>query len=140
MKLSFRYPLIFALALLSLLAGVFNYLLFRPDIVLFTITRIHISSYDIKNNLLKYFFTGYFSDITWCISLCFIAFALAELKYIKRSGKIFLLLIPFITEGLQYASLINGTFDWYDVLMYFIVITFFILFFPSLKTYVYEKK
>ena len=140
MKLSFRYPLIFAFAFLSLLAGFLNYLLFQPDILLLKVTGIHISSYGIKNNFLKYFFTGYFSDITWCISLCFIAFALAELNYIKRSGKIFLLLMPFITEGLQYSSLINGTFDWYDVLMYFIVITFFLLFFPSLKTYVYEKE
>ena len=86
-----------------------------------------------------YFFAGYFSDIAWCIALCCIAFAFAELNYIGPSGKIFLLMLPFVTEVLQYNRIINGTFDWFDLLTYAIIITVFVFFFPTLKTYVYEK-
>ena len=121
-------------ASMALLLGVVNYFLFRPEIVFFKWLGIEATkSIAINQNVLVYFFKNYFSDIAWCISLCFVAFDLAELKYIKSSGKIFLLLIPFVTEGLQYASLINGTFDWYDVLTYFIVITFLFHFFHPLK-------
>ena len=130
----------FSFALISILVGILNYLLFQPDIILFKITAHPVIPYYIKNNFIRHFFTGYFSDITWCFSLCLIAFALAELNYIKRSGKMLLLLLPFIAEGLQYTRFIKGTFDWYDVLMYAIIIAFFVLFFPTLKTYVYEKK
>lgn len=140
MKLSFRYQLIFSFALISLFAGILNYLLFQPDIILFKITGAPTIPLDIKNNFIRLFFTGYFSDITWCFSLCLIAFALAELNYIRSSGKIPLLLLPFMAEGLQYTRFTNGTFDWYDVLTYAIIITFFFLFFPTFKTYVYEKK
>lgn len=139
MKLSFRYQLIFSFALVSLLAGVLNYLLFQPDIILLKMTEGPATPYEIKNNFIRYFFTGYFSDIAWCISLCCIAFALAELNYIRPSGKILLLLLPFIAEGLQYAGFINGTFDLYDVLAYIIIITFFVLLFPAFKTMVMEK-
>ena len=139
MKLSFRYKLLFLFAFISLLSGFFNYLLFQPDIMLFKILGIGTTSFGIKNNLIRHFFSGYFSDVAWCISLCCIAFALAELNYITHNGKILLLLLPFLTEGLQYYGVIKGTFDWYDILTYLIVITLFILFFPTLKTTVYEK-
>lgn len=139
MKLSFRYQFIFSAAGVSLLAGYFNYLLFQPDIVLFKIMNVQVNDYTLKNNFTGQFFTGYFSDIAWCLALCCIAFALAELKYIRFSGKIQLLLLPFITEAMQYYGIINGTFDWFDILIYAIIITVFVLFFPYLKTYDYEK-
>ena len=139
MKSSFRYHLLFSFALVSLLAGVLNYLFFQPHIILFNITGARAPVYFIKNNFIRHFFTGYFSDCTWCFSLCSIAFALAGLNYISASGNILLLLLPFITEGLQYTGFINGTFDWYDMLTYAIIIVIFILFFSTLKNYVYEK-
>jgi hypothetical protein len=139
MKLSFKYQFIFSLSLLILLAGVINYLLFQPEIILFKWVRIGAGPFIIKNNITRLFFTGYFSDITWCFSLCLISFAFAELKYIKASGKILLLTLPFITEILQYCGLIKGTFDWYDILTYVVVIALFVLFYPGLKTTVYEK-
>lgn len=139
MKFSLRYQFIFSIALLSLLAGVANYLLFQPGITLFKWIGIGPRPSVIKNNNMRLFFTGYFSDIAWCFSLCLISFALAELKYIKTSGKILLLTLPFITEIFQYIGIIKGTFDWYDILTYVIVIALFILFYPKLKATVYEK-
>ena len=138
MKLSFKYHLIFSVAGISLLTGYLNYLLFQPDIILFNIMGVHVNAYGIKNNFILHFFTGYFSDIAWCFALCCIVFALAELKYISYSGKILLLLLPFITETLQYSGVIKGTFDWFDIIIYTIIITVFILFFPPLKFF-YEK-
>ena len=138
MKLSFKYHLIFSVAGISLLAGYLNYLLFQPDIILFKIMGVHVNAYDIKNNFILHFFTGYFSDIVWCFALCCIVFALAELKYISYSGKILLLLLPFITEALQYNGVIKGTFDWFDIISYAFIITVFVLFFSSLKLF-YEK-
>ena len=135
MKLSFKYYLIFSVAGISLLAGYFNYLFFQPDIILLKIMGVHVNAYNIKNNFMLHFFTGYFSDIAWCFALCCIVFAFAELKYISYSGKILLLLLPFITEALQYNGVINGTFDWLDIFTYIIIITVFVLFFPSLKFY-----
>lgn len=140
MKLSYRYQFIFTIAIVSLLAGTVNYLLFRPDIMLFKITGISVSSFNIKNDSILHFLTGYFSDMAWCIALCCIAFAFAELNYISFSGKISLLLLPFITEALQYFRIINGIFDWFDVLTYTLIIAIFVLLFPTLKkTFVYEK-
>ncbi len=139
MKLSFKYYVIFSVAGISLLAGYFNYWLFQPDIILFNYFEAPSNVYTLKNNILLRFFTGYFSDIAWCFSLCCIVFTLAELKYISYFGKILLLLLPFISEALQYNGIINGTFDWFDILTYAIIITVFVLFFPYLKTYDYEK-
>ena len=138
MKLSFKYHLIFSVAGISLLAGYFNYLLFQPDIILFNFFEAPVSAYTVKNNLLLHFFTGYFSDIAWCFSLCCIAFAFAELKYISFSGKLQLLLLPFITEIMQHFQIIKGTFDWFDILTYAFIITVFVLFFPT-KNFIYEK-
>ncbi len=139
MKSSYQYRFVFLIALISLLAGTVNYLLLRPDIILFKITGISVTALHIKNNFIQHFLTNYFSDIAWCFALCCIAFALAELNYIRLSGKILVLLLPFITEVLQYSKIINGTFDWFDVLIYSIIIILFVLFFPTLKTFVYEK-
>lgn len=140
MKLGYPYHVIFAIAIVSLMAGTFNYLLLRPDIILFKITGITATAVTVKNNFILHFFNGYFSDMTWCIALCCIVFAFAELNYIGYSGKIFLLLLPFITEALQYFSIIKGVFDWVDILTYTLIITFFVLFFPTIKkTLVYEK-
>ena len=140
MKLSYRYQCIFSIALISLLAGTFNYLLLRPNIMLFKITGITATALNIKNNFMLHFLNGYFSDMAWCIAICCIAFAFAGLNYISSRGKIFLLLLPFITEALQYNHVISGTFDWYDILTYALIIAVFVLFFPTLKkTFVYEK-
>ncbi len=139
MRFSLRYQIILSLILLILLAGTINYLLFQPGIILFKWVGLGSGSFIIKNKSLRLFFTGYFSDIAWCFSLCLTAFALTELKYIKPSGKLSLLCLPFITEILQYIGIVRGTFDWYDILTYVIVIALFFLFYPKLKTTFYEK-
>ena len=74
MKLRYGYQFIFSIAFLSLVAGTVNYLLFRPDIILFKFTGISFTAYSIKNNFILNFLTGYFSDMAWCIALCCIAF------------------------------------------------------------------
>lgn len=139
MKLSSRHQFMFSIALVSLWAGFFNYLFFQPCIVLFQRVGVSLVPSFIENNFIRHLLTGYFSDIAWCISLCFITVVLSELNYFRLSGKVFILLLFFITEALQYGGFIKGIFDWYDVLAYGAIILVFILFFPTLTNPIYEK-
>lgn len=139
MKLLSKYHLPFFVAFISLMAGYFNYLLFQPDIILFKFFGVQASAFTIKNNLMRNFFTCYFSDTAWCFALCCIAFALVELKYIKEAGKIQVLAVPFISEIMQYFGIIKGTFDWFDMLIYAIIISGFYSFHSILKKYTHEK-
>lgn len=115
--------MLIALAIGSLLLGVVNYLLFRPHIILFSWLHTEpSSSIIIKYAPLSVFLRGYFSDITWCIALCLITLVLDTRKQLPLFGKWCLLSLPFLSEAGQYLRMIPGTFDWFDILTYTIVI------------------
>ena len=132
-KLSLRHKIMLDLALLSLLFGVLNYLLFQSNISFFN--AIHIQqgkTFFIKNSELRSFMRGYFSDITWCCSLYLVTIVLSERSSLHFYGKILILFLPFMVEFAQYFDFIYGTFDWYDLLTYLIILILAIIFFPTL--------
>ncbi len=130
MRLSLRHKKISALALLNLLLGLINYLLFQPHIFLFRFTGILTAQLCfIQNTRLRHFITGYFSDIAWCCALYLVTAVLSELKQLHFYDKLLILLLPFIIEALQYFHVIPGTFDWYDLLTYGLILIVFVIFF-----------
>jgi hypothetical protein len=64
----------------------------------------------------------------WCIALCLITIILSELNYLQFKGRIVIFILPFLIEAAQYFGVIQGTFDWYDILTYFLIFLVFVLF------------
>jgi len=128
-KISFRHIILSLLAILCLLTGVFNYLLFQPNIILFHVLRIENGTLKLanSNSIINHFLIGYFSDALWCTALCLITLVLSELKYLNTLGKVLILQLPFTLEAAQYFGIIPGTFDWLDILTYTIIVTAFSL-------------
>ena len=141
MQLSSRHKKILALAGLILTLGAINYYLFQNRILFFNLFSIGSPKiYYIQNKLTRYFITGYFSDITWCCALYFVTIILAEIKYLHLSGKVIILLLPFFLETAQYFHLLPGTFDWYDMLTYLLILIIFLKLYPSLRPFRYAKQ
>lgn len=108
---------------IALLAGVINYYFFRPDIIFFNWLNIEQTTpIIINNNFALYLLKGYFSDIAWCVSLCLMVVILDRKYGLSKFDKAVLLFVPFISEFAQYFSLIQGTFDWFDMLFYTVII------------------
>ena len=139
MRLSSKHKKLLALALLGLLLGATNYFLFQPQIYLFKAFPL-LPAYYISNSFTRHFMNGYFADICWCCALYLLTAVFTELKYLQMSGKVINLLLPFIIETLQYFRIIPGTFDWYDLLTYGLILVVFIKLFPLLKSTNHEKK
>jgi hypothetical protein len=140
MQLSLRHKKLLAFALLSLLLGIVNYFLFQSRIAIFSfISKSLPKPYFIRNTALRHFLTGYFSDIAWCCALYLVAVVLSELKRLNLFEKISILLLPFMTEAAQYFRIINGTFDWFDLLVYAIILLLFFICYPVLKSLHNEK-
>jgi hypothetical protein len=136
MKTLLRYRLVTCSAFLLLVLGFVNYLLFQPGIHLFHFFKINTEP---QWDSAPVFLTGYFSDIAWCAALYITVALLAERGSVGRAGKILFLLLPFMTEAAQYFHLINGTFDWYDLLWYGLILLVISRIFPSLKFYEMKK-
>jgi hypothetical protein len=119
-------------AIVCLAMGATNYFLLRPHIILFKWLDIEpAKSIIVSHNGLALFFQGYFSDIVWCIALCLVTIVLDSYNYLRSTDKTYILLLPFASEIAQYFSLIPGTFDWFDMLAYLVVILSFNIIFPS---------
>lgn len=135
MTLSNRHTKMLVAALVSLLLGLGNYLMFQPHILLFnSISFLSHTPIFIKNTTLRHFLTGYFSDITWCCALYLVTAVFSELKKLQRPGKILILVLPFIVEMSQLIPIIQGSFDWYDLLIYGLILFIFLKKFPSLNS------
>jgi len=89
--------------------------------------------------MIQNFFTGHFSDIVWCVSLYLCIIVLTERMNLNLADRLTLLLLPFLTEILQKFDLLPGTFDWYDILSYSLILVITIRFFPHLILKNYEK-
>lgn len=140
MHLSSRHKGLLILAFLFLSLGILNYVLFQRGIALFSfIHMLPASPIYIKKAWLRHFMTGYFSDIAWCLALYMVTALLTELKQIHLSGKLFNLLLPFIIETAQFFHIIPGTFDWFDILTYLIILVLFLFFSWLLKLKINEK-
>lgn len=123
MKLTHKPSYLLIAAFVALFLGVANYFLFNPHIVLFHWFGIHPAEFIIiQHSVWSLFFRGYFSDMAWCTALCLAIRYLSKHQHLSNSDKLLILLTPFISEIGQYLSFIPGTFDWFDILTYLIVI------------------
>lgn len=138
-KISPRHKVFLTIAALSLFLGVINYIIFQPDIPVLNFLKFNHSSVRILSPLLRIFFVGHFSDIAWCISLYLCVVVLSEKIQLSFADRIVLLFLPFFTELLQKFHLIYGSFDWYDMISYSVVLIIFIRLFPHLIFKNYEK-
>jgi len=111
-----------------LLAGAANYIFFQQPVHFVQLIGIHTVHRDISPHFLSVFVTGYLSDILWCCSLCALTVVLNERKYLTLWGKIFILTLPFATEIAQGLRIFPGTFDWTDLLVYFLIEYIFLTF------------
>ena len=116
----------FWIALILLLAGCLIYLIFRQNIIAFSLISNDCLN-TIKINLTNecattYFFLYCLPDALWYLSLLYF-----QIPYTQKSqGKILFgvsAMLPFVTEFLQKLGIIKGTFDWWDILTYVIVLT-----------------
>lgn len=126
----FRKFIFLLFSILFLLSGSLNYILIKP--------RINLNLNGITSILLvlRIFIKNHFSDVAWCIALCFIILFLKEIKKLDSTGYVFLISIPFLTELLQFLEISGGTFDWVDIFFYLVVIIIFELMFKLMN---YEK-
>lgn len=115
---------------LLLLFGLTNYYLLQQDIALFH--WLGISPLHTPPSLpFNYFFKNYFSDVMWCLALCFTTKTFYQKQWIDGGESIFLFSIPVLSEVAQYLKLLPGVFDWYDLLVYAIVIIVFLFRYPT---------
>lgn len=108
-----------------LISGIIVYWYFRNDIYLFYILQVTNPSPVEANSLLTIFLKNHYSDLVWCISIVLFASVLFELK-VPVFYPTLLLFLPILSEALQTTSLIGGIFDWYDILIYLVVLSIFI--------------
>ena len=125
-RLSTRHILLLSISFLCLLVGFFVYFFFqRHTLFLDALGILPKGGFHIYNRLLNSFVVNHLADGAWCVSLYLIAIVLYDLNYLKYSGKVAIFLLPFGTEAGQALGCIPGTFDWYDMLTYGIVLLFF---------------
>ena len=113
-------------AIVLLISGLVAYWFFRPEIYLFSLIQIkNPDPVIVANNIFLLFLKNHFADTLWCIA----AFQIATVLQSGKCPRIYsnsLLMLPFLSEILQAAGLIQGTFDWVDLCIYS---TVFVLFF-----------
>jgi|GEM_PF-814634 len=103
----------------ALAAGLINYFLFNPHIVLFEGLGLHRADYIFAvHSAWPRFFAGHVSDMLWCVALCLVTDFLSINKYLSPTDKFLLLSLPFLSEFAQWAGIIPGTFDWLDIATY----------------------
>ena len=74
----------------------------------------------IKNNLLLTFIRNYLPDILWTISFYFISsiFTKELTKHYIIFTAIYVIIIGFLFELLQFTGVVRGTFDISDIIVY----------------------
>ena len=108
-----------------LLAGTLNYYLFRPGMILFRWISPGHTPLELSSTFLQLFFTGYFSDIAWCLAICATLLLFFRKGYLDSTGNLLILTTPFLIESAQYFKLAPGTFDWYDIAVFAAIETAF---------------
>lgn len=130
------------ISFLCLLSGSFIYILYTPSVFFiraaFSLSTLHV----LQENLrwAKYIFPDtafvkyHLPDILWYQSLLLLIIYIYHIKKIFHTGIVyyFVLCLPFTLEILQSVQLIAGTFDWWDIFFYLILL--------FLNYYVYFRK
>ena len=128
MNLSKRHFILFIISGLLLSLGLINYLINHSTIWFIKSTNLNES---VARKGAGVFLLGYFSDLMWCVSFYLVLLIFIEREWISVTAFYQLLLLPFCTEFLQFAQLINGTADIFDILLYGIVCILFLTVFSK---------
>lgn len=118
---------------LLLIFGLLAYWFFRPEIIFFNVLQLHNAGSQISGNSWILFFRNHFADMVWCLAIFQAVAFLTDRKY-PAFYSYLLLSLPFLSEIFQGTGLIRGTFDWIDVLIYFLLLLLFIT-----KKFMYAK-
>jgi len=106
--------------ILLLVIGLFAYWVFQPEIFFLKILNLNNHNSQIKENFGILFFKNHFADIVWCLAI-FQAVTILNERKLPILYSYLLLSLPFLSEIFQGFGFIAGTFDWLDVLIYFIL-------------------
>lgn len=131
MALLGKYRIIMAFALL--LVGAIIYLLFRQDAIfvswidsdIFQCLRVEIP--DCYNGAFTYFFLYCLPDALWYAALLVLQKPFIQYGLLNKILFCICVILPFAMEVLQYFRIMPGTFDWFDVLTYFITLVILLL-------------
>jgi len=122
--------LYFLLSILCLVIGVGFYYFFKKDVLVYE-SFIGIK----KSNIRGYSFTNWLPDLCWEISFLFMLSAVwGNWQLVPNSIKLVSLVVIIGTELLQMRSLLPGTGDIKDILVYFIGFSIFTLLFLIKRT------
>ena len=116
-----RIPCII-IAAVSLLLGLLVYLLFNQATYIYSFLPewLRFQQLTVDNSILDMLLKNYCADLLWAISFTFVVQSILMLK----PPKVYLLLLTTVlgvaVEIMQLSSIINGTFDLFDILVYFL--------------------
>lgn len=124
-----RQICVLLLAFLLLLGGAMIYVFFRKPIIAFTTLQFNSKESIIcnTNNPIIYFGVFCLPDALWYLSLLLI-----QTFFLKEKGWLNILLVgiaislPFLWEIGQYLCFVSGTFDWFDIITYFLTLILFL--------------
>lgn len=121
------------IAIVFLLAGASIYLFFRQNVIFLSwidpdiLNCLHIKVTDDTNVFLMYVFIYCLPDALWYAALLILQIPFYEYGLLNRLLLYMCILLPYAIEVLQYCRLMPGTFDWLDILTYFITSVILIL-------------
>jgi len=115
----------------SLLLGLLVYLLFNQTTYLYISLPdwLHFRQITIDNNILNALLKNYCADLLWAISFTFVVQSILMIEPPKAYLLLFTSLLGVVVEVMQLLNILNGTFDFYDILVYFLgaLISIFII-------------
>lgn len=126
-----KYRIITAFALL--LVGAVIYVLFRQDAIFVSwidadiLKRLRIEMPDNYNGIFTYILLYCLPDALWYAALLVLQKPFVQYGLLNKILFYICVILPFAMEILQYFGIMPGTFDWFDILTYFITLTIILL-------------
>ena len=120
-------------AIILMAVGSLIYLVCRQDVIFISwidhnlLNSIYLPISGHKHNILFYIFLYCLPDALWFASLLMLQIPFVRFGTQNKLIFLFSVLLPFLLETMQCLGLIIGTFDWLDIITYFITIIIFVL-------------
>ena len=110
------------LAVISLCLGLCIYLFVNQSTYIYSMLPVELRFQQINcdNSILYTFLKDYGADFLWAISFTFVVQSILMLKAKSVYWLLFTTLLGVAVEVMQLFGIINGTFDLYDILAYFL--------------------
>lgn len=115
------------IAVICIFFGGFIYVFFRHDIIAFKyLNQQLLDTIKWKGNLNGNFWSELFlfniPDALWYLALLLLQFQYSQECIMSQLLLGISVMLPFILEVLQYYGVYRGTFDWYDIFSYLIIL------------------